>query len=101
MNLLLPLLLTVSLQADFIQEDKLKHGAAGLITYAGCIFIGEILKKQDVTDAVNSKTCVLATIGVATAKEVYDNSADGHVAEFSDWTATIVAPLLISYTIEW
>jgi len=85
--------------SDFMAEDKKLHAAAGLATYAGCIFIGAILDKQDVTDIINSKTCVLPVIAVAVGKEVYDSHADGHVAEFSDITATIVAPLLISYSI--
>ena len=98
--LLMISLLIAHLNADFIQEDKKQHAAAGLITYGLCILGGEILKKQDVTDTINYKTCVLAVAGVAVGKELYDSQHDGHVAEFSDITATVVAPLLISYTIQ-
>ena len=101
MKLLTALLIALSLNAtDFMAEDKKLHVAAGLLTYTGCIFIGSILDKQHVTDTINSKTCVIPVIAVAVGKEVWDAQQDGHVTEFSDITATIVAPLLISYSIQ-
>lgn len=100
-HLFISLTIVSSLSAqDFIQHDKVQHVAAGLIVYGGCIVLGEILKKQDVTDAVNSKTCVLASIGVGVAKEIADRYSDNHVSDFNDVTATAIAPLLISYSIE-
>lgn len=99
--LLIALIFTNALYAqDFIQEDKKQHAVAGLVIYLGCIVTGEILKKNDVTDVVNSKTCVLASIGAGAAKEIYDYNTDGHVADFSDFTATAITPMLISYTLE-
>ena len=93
--------MALSLSAnEFIAEDKKLHVAAGLITYGGCIFVGAILDKRDITDIVNSSTCVLPVIAVAVGKEYYDSKANGHVAEFNDITATIVTPLLISYSIQ-
>lgn len=85
--------------SDFIAQDKQKHAIAGLITYGGCIFIGQILKKQDVTDSVNSKTCVLASVAIGVAKEVYDGRGYGTV-DSMDAVATFAVPMMVSYTIE-
>jgi hypothetical protein len=94
------LLLSASLNAEFLQQDKKYHIASGLVTYSVCIVLSEILKKQDVTDHINSKTCVLPVVAVAVGKELYDSRHDNHTADFNDFTATVFAPLLISYTIE-
>ena len=99
MKLLLALLLASQLQAEYIAQDKTKHAVAGLAVYGSCIILGEILKKQDVTTAVNSKTCVLASIGVGVAKEVYDAQGYG-TAEIMDGVATFALPMTISYVIE-
>ena len=97
--LLIALLLSSQLQAEFIAEDKQKHAIAGLAIYGGCVILGQILKKQDVTDSVNSKTCVLASVALGVGKELYDSRGYGTV-DSMDAVATFAVPMMISYTIE-
>ncbi len=99
MKLLIMVLLTLQLNAMVLDKDKQQHAIAGTVTYLGCIVLGEILKKQSVTGSVNSKTCVLAAVGIGVAKEVYDSQGYG-TPEVMDAVATFAAPMIISYTIE-
>jgi len=94
-KLLLISLLASTLNATFIHKDKANHVALGLISYGGCTAIGYLFKWEKY---LNSKTCVLAPIGVGAVKEAYDATGRGNV-EWDDFTSTAIAPLMISYTI--
>jgi len=93
-KLLLIALLASTLNATFIHQDKANHVALGLVSYGACIGVGEVFY----IDYLNSKTCVLAAVGVGIAKEAYDATGHGNV-EWDDFTSTAIAPLMISYTI--
>jgi len=84
-----------SLNAEFIHQDKANHVALGLVSYGACILAGQVFDES----SLNSKTCVLAAVGVGIAKEAYDATGRGNV-EWDDFTSTAIVPLMISYTIQ-
>jgi hypothetical protein len=85
-KILIALMLTLSLNAFTIEDDKVKHMVAGTLVYGGCIVIGEF------TDlGLDPKNCLLPVFAVAAGKEVYDANYGG-TSDFNDFTATMFIP---------
>lgn len=74
-NILLPIILATSLNAEVIRRDKVQHIALGLVSYGVCVGIGELFEQRQ----LNSKTCVLAAVGAGLIKEGYDATGRGVV----------------------
>ena len=92
---LLALILTLSLNAYSIEEDKQKHIVAGAVTYFSCIIAGEF------TDfGLNEKTCLIPVFAFGLGKEVYDANSNG-TPDFNDFTATMFVPLGVYTVYSW
>ncbi len=87
---LLSIVLSLSLQAKFLQQDKVKHVAAGMLIYLGCIYLTPLDEKE----------CLIPVGVAAVGKEIYDNSSGG-TSDFNDITATLVFPLITYTVISW
>ena len=97
--LLIALLLASQLQAEFLQDDKKKHGAVGTAIYYSCVGLGTLYKKHDI-NWMNRNTCWVANLVVAGLKEAYDKKHGG-VADMNDITAQVFVPSVDIVLYEW
>ncbi len=89
-KLTLVLTLCLSLQAEFLQEDKKKHAAVGTAIYYSCVGLGKLYMKHDF-DLLNRSMCWTINLGIAGLKEWHD-SKNGGVADFNDIAAQVFVP---------